>query len=314
MRKRQRASSRPNPLPSDILLTLSELSIEITKVTKKGEAHAQCPNPEHNERSPSWSINLDDGQHHCFSCGWGGNYFMLVETITRLDEEKTEAWIRKRGGIDVARKKLRGEKAYTPKQAEEISEADLALFDPRIPKWALNERDIIQEACDEYGVLWDTDNEAWIMPVRDSNGLLWGWQSKAKRVFLNHPEALEKSKHLWGYHLLEDTVYVEESPLDCVRLRTYGVNGAVSPYGVNIADDQMELLIDHPKVKRIVMCLDNDAAGRKMEREIWTRYRHRTRLFFANYDDIKAKDHGDMTPEEIEFSIEHPISAIRFRP
>src|SRR5688500_6546307 len=110
MTRQQRRSSRPNPLPSDILLTLPELGIDVEKVTKKGEAWAICPNPEHPERSASWSIKLDDGQHNCFSCGWGGNYLMLVETVTNHDEEKATQWIRKRGGIDVARKKLRGEK------------------------------------------------------------------------------------------------------------------------------------------------------------------------------------------------------------
>lgn len=315
---RQRRSSkalRPNPLPSDILLTLPELAIEVTKINKKGEAWALCPSPDHDERSPSWSINLDTGEHHCFSCGWSGNFFSLVEAVTGYDEEKTEGWIRKRGGIDVARKKLRGEKAYEKKRAIEISEADLALFNPRIPKWALTERDLIQEACEEYGVLWDDKTGRWILPVRDPfTNLLWGWQEKGPGVFLNVPESLEKSLALFGYDLLEDTAYVEESPLDCVRLRTYGVNGGVSPYGVNFSEYQMDLIVEHPKVKRVVMCLDNDRAGREKEAEVWQKYRGRTSLYFADYDGIKAKDHGEMTPEEIAFSIEHPISALRFRP
>lgn len=315
MRTRRQASSKPNPLPSDILLTLPELNIEIEKISKKGEAWAVCPNPKHPDRKASWSINLDSGEHNCFSCGWGGTFFYLVEQVTRLDDEKTESWIRKRGGIDVARKKLRGEKAFTPKQAEEITEADLALFSERIPKWALTDRDIIQESCEAYGTLWDDREDAWILPVRNPvTGLLWGWQFKAKRKFLNHPDALEKSLALYGYHLLGETAYVEESPLDCNRLWTYSIEGAVSSYGVHISDEQMDLLVEHPKVKRVVMCLDNDKAGREQERKVWTEYRHRTRLYFANYDGIDAKDHGEMTPEEMEFSISKPISALRFRP
>jgi 5S rRNA maturation endonuclease (ribonuclease M5) len=315
MRKRQRQSSRSNPLPSDILLTLPELGIDVEKVNKKGEAWAICPNPKHPDRKASWSINLDTGEHYCFSCGWAGNYRMLVETVTRLDNDQTEEWIRKRGGIDVARKKLRGERAYEIQKAEPVTEADLALFDKVIPMWALKDRDIIQESCDAYGTLWDPTEDAWILPVRNpESGALWGWQSKSKRHFLNHPEHLEKGLTLYGYHLLGETAYVEESPLDCNRLWTYSVETAVSGYGVHISDEQMELIIEHPKVKRVVMCMDNDAAGRRVERKIWEEYRHRTRLYFANYDGIEAKDHGEMSPEEIEFSIEHPISALRFRP
>jgi hypothetical protein len=315
MPRRQQRSSRPNPLPSDILLTLPELGIDVEKVSKKGEAWATCPNPQHSDRSASWSINLDTGEHYCFSCGWAGNYFSLVESVTRLDNEQTEEWIRKRGGIDVARKKLRGAKAYEVKKAEPVTEADLALFDKVIPKWALDDRDVIQESCDAYGTLWDPNEDAWILPVRNpETGALWGWQSKSKRNFLNFPDSLEKSLTLYGYHLLGETAYVEESPLDCNRLWTYSVETAVSGYGVHISEEQMDLIIEHPKVRRVVMCLDNDAAGRKVEREIWEKYKHRTRLYFANYDGIDAKDHGEMTPEEIAFSIEHPISALRFRP
>ncbi len=313
--RRSSEKARANPLPSDILLTLSDLGIEVEKVSKKGEAWALCPNPKHDERGASWSINVDDGAHNCFSCGFGGNYLYLVEQVLYLDEEKATAWIRKRGGIGVARKKLSGERAYTRKQADEISEADLALFDKRIPLWALKDKDVIQEACEEYGVLWDPNRDAWITPIREPySGLLLGWQVKNKRVFLNYPDAVDKSLTLFGYHLLEDTAYVEESPLDCVRLRTYGVNGAASGYGVHISDFQMDLIIDHPKVKRVVMCLDNDKAGRDKEAEVWQEYRHRTRLYFANYTDIDAKDHGDMTPDEIAYSIENPISSLRFRP
>lgn len=312
---RKKTESRgSNPLPADILLTLPDLGIEVEKVSRD-EAWALCPNPEHTDRKPSWSINLETGEHNCFSCSWGGNYLYLVKQTQRLDEEKAEEWVRKRGGIAVVRKKLRGETAYTKKRAEKVTEADLALFDTEIPMKALKSRDIIQESCEAYGVLWDPRRSLWIAPVRDPfSGELWGWQEKGKNTFRNFPDNLEKSLAVFGYHLLDEVAYVEESPLDCLRLHTYSVDGAVSGYGVHISDYQMDLIVDHPKVKKVVMCLDNDAAGRAKERKIWSSYRHRTRLYFANYEGIESKDHGEMTPEEIEFSLENEISALRFRP
>lgn len=310
--KKQRPSS--NPLPSDILLTLSDLGIGVEKVTRD-EAWALCPSPEHSERKPSWSINLDTGSHNCFSCGWGGNYIYLVKQVKRLDDDKAEEWIRERGGIGVARKKLSGETAWERKASVQVSEADLALFDTEIPGHALKSRDIIQEACEAYGILWDAANDRWILPIRDPlTGQLLGWQEKGKRHFRNVPDEVEKSRALFGYHLLGETAYVEESPLDCARLWTYSVEGAVSGYGVHLSDIQMDLIVDHPKVKRVVMCLDNDKAGRTKERQVWEEYRGRTRLYFANYERTAEKDHGEMTPEEIAYSIEHPISALRFRP
>lgn len=312
MRKQRQHAS--NPLPADILLTLPDLGVQVEKVARD-EAWALCPNPKHSDSKPSWSINLETGEHNCFSCSWGGNYLYLVEQTQNLDSEKAETWIRKRGGIAVARKKLRGETAYVKKQAEKVTEADLALFDKRIPMKMLKARDLVQESCEDYGVLWDTRRNLWITTIRDPfSGALWGWQEKGKNHFRNVPDNLEKSLALFGYHLLGETAYVEESPLDCVRLHSYSVEGAVSGFGVHISDYQMDLIVDHPKVKRVVMCLDNDAAGRAKERKIWRSYRGRTRLYFANYDGIESKDHGEMTPEEIEFSLENAISALRFRP
>lgn len=313
--RKRRTRDRPssNPLPADILLTLPELGIEIDHITKKGEAWALCPSPKHRDSDPSWSINLDTGDHFCFSCGWGGNFLWLTMCVLQEKPEEAEEWIRKRGGIMVARKKLRGERAYEKKKPIEVTEADLALFEQRIPKWALDERDLIQEACEEYGILWDPRHDYWILPIRDPDtGQLRGWQEKGDGHFDNYPAYMEKDDTLFGYHLLEDVAYLEESPLDCVRLRTYGVNGAVSGYGVHISDQQMDLIVD--KVETLYVCLDNDKAGRKKEADLWDRYRGQVRMFFANYDHTDKKDHGEMTPEEIEYSLENAISAVRFRP
>ena len=103
MRKQRHGSSALNPLPSDILLTLNDLGMEIDRVIRD-EAWSLCPNPRHPDHDASWSINLDTGEHYCFSCGFGGNYIYLVKTIKELDDSKAEEWIRKRGGIGVARK------------------------------------------------------------------------------------------------------------------------------------------------------------------------------------------------------------------
>jgi hypothetical protein len=294
----RRSSRSSNPLPSDIALTLPELGIDIEKITR-GEAWALCPNPKHFDHEASWSINIDTGQHYCFSCGWGGNFLILVKARQRYSEdEDAEVWIRQHGGIDVAIKKLRGDRAYEKQQAEEVHEADLAFFeDP--PKWALKERDIDLYSAREFGVRWDPARDCWIFPVRDpETGVLRGWQSKGRKM-LNFPEHLEKADTLFGYHLLGDTAYLEESPIDPVRLHTYNIDGAVSGYGVHV-------------------CLDNDAAGRRKERDLWTRYRSQIRMLFANYDHVQddnyKKDHGEMTPDEIDWSLTNAIPALRFRP
>lgn len=52
-----------NLVPLDILAALDELGIEYS--TSGEEAKALCPDPDHDDTTPSWNINLDSGMHHC---------------------------------------------------------------------------------------------------------------------------------------------------------------------------------------------------------------------------------------------------------
>jgi hypothetical protein len=55
--------SLPDVIPADIPSALDSLGIEYT--IKGSEATALCPDPGHNDGSPSWSCNLNTGKHHC---------------------------------------------------------------------------------------------------------------------------------------------------------------------------------------------------------------------------------------------------------
>ena len=317
--KRTRSS---DPLPADVLMTLPELDIDVDRISDD-EAWAICPGHEsllkRRDHNASWSINLNTGRHNCFSCGFGGYFIDLVQWQLGWDkkrdgEEKAKAWIRKHGGIGVARARLHGDSAFKRKVAKEVNESDLVFYDDP-PAYARKSRDLTLETCHSYGLLYDLEKDRWIIPIRDPfDGHLMGWQEKGDGFFRNHPEHVEKARALYGYSLLkgQKTAYLEESPLDASRLYTYSLDGAVSGYGVHVSDLQLDLIVD--EVDTLYVCLDNDAAGRAKEKEIWRTHRGRVRLFFANYDQTDKKDHGEMTPEEIEWSLSHAISGLRFRP
>ena len=62
---------------------LKALGVEVT--SRDGvELNAVCPNPDHEDTSPSWSI-IDDpenerhGCHYCFACEFGGRPAKLVQ-------------------------------------------------------------------------------------------------------------------------------------------------------------------------------------------------------------------------------------------
>jgi len=59
---------------------------------------ALCPNPEHEDKSPSWKIRDQPGEkrhgmHHCWPCGFGGNVVNLVEKVLDVDWRAAKEWL-----------------------------------------------------------------------------------------------------------------------------------------------------------------------------------------------------------------------------
>ena len=62
---------------------LSEIISRKVKLTKKGKNFlGLCPF--HNEKTPSFNVNDDDGYYHCFGCGAHGNvinFLMMMKPL-----------------------------------------------------------------------------------------------------------------------------------------------------------------------------------------------------------------------------------------
>lgn len=299
------------------------------------EANALCPMHEKRtgkaDNSPSWWINLDNGQHICFSCGYKGNLVHLVCDIKQFylpeiwgtatsdyDIEAGKAWLSSVMELSPSEmlEAIRNIPNYVrqaPKPME-MTDARLALFvDP--PVEALSSRNLTLEAAQQYSVMWDGSNERWILPLRDPYfKRLFGWQEKGfrDRYFRNRPAGIQKSKTLFGVeNQQDDVVIVVESPLDCVRIASTGIKGAVATCGAGTSDAQVKLLRASDK---IIVAFDNpnlDQAGKKASDEMRAHARkYGLNVFFFNYGDTGKKDPGDMTDSEIQWGIDNAVSSI----
>jgi DNA primase len=143
---------------------------------------------------------------------------------------------------------------------------------------------------------------------------LIGWQEKGTidRTFFNRPTGLSKSKTLFGVENQDENLaIVVESPLDCVRIDSAGISGAMAICGSTLSEEQVKLLRYSFK---IIAAFDNpnvDKAGRKASKEMleWAR-KYGLNLFFFNYGDTNKKDPGDMTDEEIRWGVDNAVSAL----
>jgi 5S rRNA maturation endonuclease (ribonuclease M5) len=297
------------------------------------EASALCPGHYKTtgkaDHSPSWWINLDTGFHMCFSCGYKGNLLQLICDVRGLylknwldtedyDYESAKSWLASVAEISIEKLLERLKElptyVYPSIPVLEMSEARLAVFvDP--PEAALQSRTITPEAATKYGVQWDANKSAWILPLREPHfNKLMGWQEKGTldRTFFNRPAGLQKSKTLFGVeNQNEDVVIVVESPLDCVRIASAGIDGAVAICGSSVSEEQVKLLRFSSK---IIAAFDNptlDSAGKKASKEMleWAR-KYGLNLFFFNYGSSGKKDPGDMSVEEIQWGVANAKSSL----
>lgn len=292
--------------------TLTSLGIDVID-DQGNELQAHCPAHQQRtgraDRNPSWYINVDSGKHICFSCGFKGSLEYLVSVVRGSDLQAAEEFISARDIVlDVASIRARLDRALArnvlPDRPRALPESRLAMFTPP-PLWALHERRIHREACEEYGVLWDTTRSCWITPLRtpDTHGLL-GWQEKGQRNrhFRNQPPTMRKSSTFFGWPQVMDCdrVILVESPLDAVRLASVGQRGGIAVCGSTLSAEQMHLLSGN----EVIVAFDNpklDLAGRKAALAL---FRASARLHiesrFFSYADTPAKDVGEMSSYEIK--------------
>jgi 5S rRNA maturation endonuclease (ribonuclease M5) len=305
----------------DVESVLLRLGIETDQ--RNDELLGLCPM--HLERTgradsrPSWSMNVETGVHHCFSCGYRGTLLTLVAEINefetqwgRLDFEAAKDWLRQNIEVNfelIAKQLEEAKNSYIPVQPlVEMSEARLSIFDSLPPDWALSARDLTAEACIKHSVKWDAKQQGWITPIRqpDTNKLM-GWQEKGQvnRYFRNRPTGVQKSKTLFGLDVWSSgTMIIVESPLDVVKLSSLGIEGGVSTFGASISQDQVDLM---RRADKLIIAFDNprvDPAGEKASREMLARTKKEgLECFFFKYEG-EYKDIGDMPEEQVILGIE----------
>ena len=307
---------------------LGELGVEVADI-RGDEVWAWCPNDDHTESKPThWSINTTSGDHLCFSCGYAGSLPMLVaeqldmrhsmklpDGTHPLDITRATEWVRDRGMSLEALQRLPSWERTAEEYHPEMGEALLAIYDP--PPWEqLEKRQLDEESCKAYGVLWDPRESAWILPVREPyTAKLWGWQVKGTGVFRNYPPGLKKSHAVFGLDALQGTRGILlESPLDAVRLAAEGIEGGLATYGASISDAQMKLVLEH--CDEVIVATDNfmlDPAGRKAALTLLKKYSTRINMRFLDYGTTEKKDIGDMSSAEIVAAVNNAKHAWRGR-
>lgn len=233
------------------------------------EAWALCPMHEQRtgkqDHNPSWSINIVSGKFLCFSCQYKGALPRLVRDLRGFTEEQAAEWI---GSEEIDPAALqRKVKSARPRRVVPVrAKVDEATFlsKPYPTDEQLASRHLAARWAEEYTLRYDN---GWLIPIRDADGVLQGWQQKMPDRVRNYPVGVKKSRHLFGLWELPSVlgpVVVVESPLDAVLCAQSG-HPAVALYGAFPSEDQITLMLSFPEV---ILALDNDEVGRASQQKL----------------------------------------------
>lgn len=282
---------------TDLASVLTELGVEIKRVGER-EISGCCPvhldRTGHEDRSPSWSMNAENGLWICYSCGARGTLTGLISEITGDVKSIVDVHTFL---IESGLKSM----TSTPEQEDE-PEVDWFAYSrfSDVPEQYLYNRNIYPAVARRYGIRWDLKNKAWIIPIVAPSGALMGWQTKKVDWVRNYPVGVKKSHTLFGIERFSTGVAVlVESPLDVVRLASASDNyQGLATFGAYVSTEQIKVL--SAVASRVIVAMDNDEAGIKASKSLHKALpRFRDGVFWIDYSKTKAKDIGDMADEEM---------------
>ena len=284
-----------------------------------------CPfHKEGQERKPSFGINKNTGECHCFGCGWSGTLSEMISNCFGKDDFGVygNKWlirnflsvaVESRPDIDVdfcRRKKITSEtKKY-------ISEQELDSY--RYTHPYMYKRKLTDEIIDLFDIGYDKSTECITFPNRDINGnCLFIARRSVKTKFFNYPQDVEKP--VYGLYELrkiskvkigtkryptglqvptyESTypseIIICESMIDALTCWVYG-RYAVALNGTG-NENQFKTLRNMPN-RKFILATDMDEAGLKARERI--RQSLGNKLVTEYVWDINvAKDINDMNKE-----------------
>ncbi len=269
-----------------------------------------CPfHKEGQERKPSFGINKNTGECHCFGCGWSGTLSEMISNCFGKDDFGAygNKWlirnflsvaVESRPDIDVDFCRC---KKITSETKKYISEQELDSY--RYTHPYMYTRKLTDEIIDLFDIGYDKNTECITFPNRDINGnCLFIARRSVKTKFFNYPQDVEKPVYgLYECNIcaktiknwFPDEIIICESMIDALTCWVYG-KYAVALNGTG-NENQFKTLRNMPN-RKFILATDMDEAGLKARERI--RQSLGNKLVTEYVWDINvAKDINDMSKE-----------------
>lgn len=264
---------------------------DIHYVDKGRDLLVKCINPEHDDSNPSMRIDSETGKFNCFSCGYHGNIFVHfgeyqspVYDLVYSVKDKIADIQRETRGMEI------------PAGARDYSE---------------DFRDISAETYEKFGAFTYSHEEyenRIIFPIYDATGKIQCFNgrhmySDARPKYKIYPE--RATIPIFPFVKGTDTLIITEGLFDMLNLHDKGMENVVCIFGTHnlTFNNAYHKLLPYmiSGVRKFLILLDNDKAGRYAAKKIEDIIRMKTKMeaLDISYMLEPGKDPGCLTHQEV---------------
>lgn len=279
---------------------------EVSEPDANGEVKMKCPFCQHDE----FRFNVRTGQFKCFrenNCGRVGNAQILIleKGFTPITYFSGTPKTTSSKGINL-----------DGNDVEPLFIGD--KINPELPKWTkkfLEERKFTKEAISSAKVYYDFKDDTIVFPRVTREGIVLGAKRRhSPKSKVKFTQEKNSGATFFNAHSFKSEVmYIAEGETDTLSLMSLGfIDSAVGiPAGAN--GSCQEWLAENyelfSKVKKIILCLDNDPAGAKTIKSFVKEYNGMAEIQTLSLGDSKDISEIYMrNPNELLQIVSNPVS------
>ena len=287
------------------------------------------------DSNPSASLNRESLLFNCFTCG-GGSIVWLVQNCLDVDRDTAAAELKNYAdGLKVVPIEDFIDRLNKMFANEAQSRFDIPVYNERIlDRWItstdyLTERGVSlrvqkemktgldrgrREIARVNGLETYVEVDRVVLP-HFINGRLVGWVARKTGnvegvAKYKNSKSFPRQYSLYNYDNVEGMqhVYVVESPMSVLVLKSRGVTDVVATFGAKVSKPQLDLLREFPKV---TIFMDGDAPGRSATHNLIDALREYVSLTVIDTPDGEDPASLDAIPEGIYgmiYELSHKIS------
>lgn len=262
---------------------------EVYYFSKGKDLLVHCFNPEHDDSNPSMRIDREDGQFHCFGCGFKGNVFTRFNRYRNIFSSRVRR---------------------TMSTIKELRKASWSGYEYPTDAFFISEpfRGISKEVLESFGAFRTNDlgmEDRIVFPIRDSREIIVGFQGRYEHTnvppkYLMYPAevSLPLYPSVARIELINNSIVLVEGLLDALSLHSKGLKNVVCAFGTKSIsyDSVRDLLMPYMVVgcEKVYIMMDGDDAGRKANSHIQKCIKHSTDLLVEIIHLEDSQDPADL--------------------